>query len=83
MPVTHGVASSSLVRTAVERGDEQQKDFGLGCSFFFLYTHVFMGRQISRLAVKMSEYSVTSAAESATAPRLWKMGQVTLSPHSR
>ena len=46
MPVTHGVASSSLVRTAVERGDEQQKDFGPGCSFFFLYTHVFMGRLI-------------------------------------
>ena len=33
MPVTHGVASSSLVRTAVERGNEQ---FSLRacCSFF-------------------------------------------------
>ena len=43
MPVTHGVASSSLVRTAVERGDEQQKDFGPGCSFFFFVYPCFYG----------------------------------------
>ena len=33
MPVTHGVASSSLVRTAVERGNEQLS-LRACCSFF-------------------------------------------------
>ena len=33
MPVTHGVASSSLVRTAVERGNEQLSLWAC-CSFF-------------------------------------------------
>ena len=35
MPVTHGVASSSLVRTAVERGNEQLSLWAC-CSFFFV-----------------------------------------------